>query len=265
MLRTARESFSRPGGRRDAGVTTSASGRELAAKARLDEERRFALRRRATSRSGFARGPSALGVVDGADDLGVVDPSEIHGGDCEVGVTELSLYDKQRDTLARHLYRVRVAKLVRRDRRLTPARAAAVWSCARTPAGAHGRPRVGPRRMQNNAPTGREERRATHGASWSQGPAVHPDFATLAAFAASDQDRASAGVEVALGERERLADPQTSAPEHDNQAAESYALGVVTAGVHDGDDLLDAGWVCRVAQTLVFGAGAQHGRRAASR
>ncbi len=29
------------------------------------------------------------------------------------------------------------------------------WSCERTPAGAHGRPAVGPRRTQNKAPTGR--------------------------------------------------------------------------------------------------------------
>src|SRR6516225_10428039 len=43
-------------------------------------------------------------------------------------------------------------------------------------------------------------------------PAVHPDLAALAAFPAANQDRAASRVQVALLERERLADQQTCAP-----------------------------------------------------
>jgi hypothetical protein len=54
-------------------------------------------------------------VMDGGDDLGVVDPAQVAGGDGEVGMPELSLDHEQRDPLARHLHRVRVSKLVRRE------------------------------------------------------------------------------------------------------------------------------------------------------
>lgn len=40
------------------------------------------------------------------------------------------------------------------------------------------------------------------------GPAVHADLATLVALAMADDHRSRASVEVGLGERERLADPQ---------------------------------------------------------
>jgi len=53
--------------------------------------------------------------VDGVDDLGAVDALEVDRGDAEVGVSELALDDDQRDALARHLDRVRVAELVRRE------------------------------------------------------------------------------------------------------------------------------------------------------
>jgi hypothetical protein len=51
-------------------------------------------------------------LVDGLDDLGVVDPAEVSGCDREVGVTELALDHDQRDPLARHLNSVRVPQLV---------------------------------------------------------------------------------------------------------------------------------------------------------
>jgi hypothetical protein len=38
--------------------------------------------------------------VDGVDDLGVIDPAQIGGGDSEIGVPELTLDDNQRDTFA---------------------------------------------------------------------------------------------------------------------------------------------------------------------
>ena len=54
-------------------------------------------------------------IVDGLDDLGVIDPSQVSGGDREVCVTELSLDHDQRDPLARHLNRMRVSELMRRE------------------------------------------------------------------------------------------------------------------------------------------------------
>jgi hypothetical protein len=41
--------------------------------------------------------------VDGVDSLGVVDSTQVRGGDPEIGMTELALDDEQRDTLAGHL------------------------------------------------------------------------------------------------------------------------------------------------------------------
>jgi hypothetical protein len=38
--------------------------------------------------------------VDGVDDLGVVNPAQVRGGDPEIGMPELALYDQQRDSLA---------------------------------------------------------------------------------------------------------------------------------------------------------------------
>jgi len=55
------------------------------------------------------------GFVDGVDDLGVVDAAEIHRGNGKVRVPELTLNHEQGDTLARHLHRVRVTQLVRRE------------------------------------------------------------------------------------------------------------------------------------------------------
>jgi hypothetical protein len=54
-------------------------------------------------------------VVDRVDDLGVVDPLQVGGGNTEVGVAELPLDDVQGHALARHLDGVGVAQLVRRE------------------------------------------------------------------------------------------------------------------------------------------------------
>jgi hypothetical protein len=51
-------------------------------------------------------------LMDRVDDLGVVDPAQVRGGDLDIGMTELALYDKQRDPLAGHLDRVGMAELV---------------------------------------------------------------------------------------------------------------------------------------------------------
>ena len=71
---------------------------------------------------------------------------------------ELALDDQQRDALARHLHSMSMAELMRREPPSHLRASGGVMKLHRTPAGAHGRPRVGPRRMQNNARTGSEER-----------------------------------------------------------------------------------------------------------
>src|SRR5215210_351667 len=55
-------------------------------------------------------------------------------------------------------------------------------------------------------------------------PVVHPHLAAPAALAAPHQQRTAPRIELGLGERERLTDPQTSAPEHDDQAAQPVAV-----------------------------------------
>lgn len=53
--------------------------------------------------------------MDGADDLVAVDALEMNAGDAEVGVSELALDHDERDALVRHLDRVSVSKLMRRE------------------------------------------------------------------------------------------------------------------------------------------------------
>jgi hypothetical protein len=56
-------------------------------------------------------------------------------------------------------------------------------------------------------------------------PRVHADLATLAALATAHEDRAAHAIKVALGKRERFADPQAGAPQHDDQAAHPRPSG----------------------------------------
>jgi len=51
-------------------------------------------------------------LMHGLDDLGVVDAAQVSRGDREVCVPELSLDHDERDPLARHLHRMRVAQLM---------------------------------------------------------------------------------------------------------------------------------------------------------
>ena len=53
--------------------------------------------------------------MDGADDLAAVDALEIDAGDAEGGVSELALDHDEWDALVRHLDRVSVPKLMRRE------------------------------------------------------------------------------------------------------------------------------------------------------
>jgi hypothetical protein len=46
-------------------------------------------------------------------------------------------------------------------------------------------------------------------------------------------------------------DPQSRTPENHDQAAQPTAVRTVSGRAHDGDDLLDLGWIGGVAQALV--------------
>jgi hypothetical protein len=87
--------------------------------------------------------------VDGLDDLGAVNPTQIRGGHREVGMTELALDHQQREPLAGHLDGVRVPELVRREPAADARSLGGATELAADPTDAHGRPRVGPRSTQN--------------------------------------------------------------------------------------------------------------------
>src|SRR5215207_7832951 len=74
--------------------------------------------RRPLAQAGAGRQRRRRAGADGFDDLAVVDPLQLDGGDAEVRVTELSLDHVQWHAFACHLDRVRVSELVRSE---TPA------------------------------------------------------------------------------------------------------------------------------------------------
>ena len=99
-------------------------------------------------------GVAGAGVVHGVDDLRVVDSLEIDRGGPEVGMPELALDDSPLGRPhAPSPQHVRMAKLVGRRRAAYRGPCALLRSSRRT-AGDHGRPRLGPCRIQNRGPTG---------------------------------------------------------------------------------------------------------------
>src|SRR5829696_7526477 len=120
-------------------------------------------------------------------------------------------------------------------RRRTSASRATRRSSERAAAAALGRPR---RHIDDaeQRPDGQLDPRLEPGRELLPGPVVHADLTAAAALAAPHQQRAAARVQVGLGERERLADAQTGAPQHDHQAAQPAAVDTVAGVAHDGDD-----------------------------
>jgi hypothetical protein len=100
------------------------------------------------------------------------------------------------------------------------------------------RPRVDPSITQNNAPGGSDTRTVTQAASCSKAELVHAGLAPLIAFAVADQQRPTALIDVGLVERQRLGDPQPTAPEHRDQRPDAPAVAVMTGLAHDDNDLL---------------------------
>jgi hypothetical protein len=85
-------------------------------------------------------------------------------------------------------------------------------------------------------------------------PAVHADLAALIALAVADEQRSAVGIEVGFIKRERFADPQPGAPEHNDDAAQPDTVGTISGSAHHGDDLLDARWVRWIPNPLCCAA-----------
>jgi hypothetical protein len=66
-----------------------------------------------------------------------------------------------------------------------------------------------------------------------------------------DQDRAAALVQIGLGQRERLLDPQTGTPQHHNQGVEPMTVAIIPGLAHHRDDLVDWRRVGGVGLALV--------------
>src|SRR5581483_9101124 len=146
------------------------------------------------------------------DDFGVVDPSQVAGGDGEVGMPELSLDYEQRDTLARHLHRVRVTELVRREPATDPGYRGGVMQLSADP-GRSAWPPACRATQHTEEPADRQfPAELQPGIEVRPRPAVHPDLTPLVALPVTDDQGATAGVEVCLLEDERFADSQPGAP-----------------------------------------------------
>jgi hypothetical protein len=164
---------------------------------------------------------------------------------------ELALDHHERDTFVRHLDRVCVAQLVWREAASDARRGGCVMqllACGRCfPASAGGR-------AVDHAQERSDRELASDlepGVELLPCPAVHPDFAALAAFPVPNEHGAAATVQVALLEGERFTDAQPGTPQQDDQRAKPVSVGTVTDCAHDSDDLLDGRWIGRVLLALV--------------
>ena len=82
-------------------------------------------------------------------------------------------------------------------------------------------------------------------------PRVHPHLTTSITFPMADQQTASALVQVGLSEHERLMDPQTGSPQHNNQTPHPPPVTAVSGLAHDRNDLVNRGRICRIPPALV--------------
>jgi hypothetical protein len=136
---------------------------------------------------------------------------------------------------------------------ITKVRSSSATRCSwlRIPAFAHGCPRVGPRRMQNSAPTGRLRRSSRHGSSCAHAQRSIPTSRRLPPLPRCTSSAPRSGSRsVSVGASASLIRSR-SAPEHGYHAAHSEPVGVIARGVHDGDDLLDGRRIRRITTTFV--------------
>jgi hypothetical protein len=66
-----------------------------------------------------------------------------------------------------------------------------------------------------------------------------------------DQRAAATLVQIRLGERKGLVDPNARAPQHNDQTAHPPAVTSASGLAHDRDDLVDRGRIRRVPAALV--------------
>ena len=132
--------------------------------------------------------------MDGADDLAAVDALEVDACDAKVGVSELALDHHQRDALVRHLDRMSVPQLMRREATPHARRSGGMVQLfargRRLPAAACGRSVDHSQQRPDWELAADLEPRV----ELLPGPAVHPDLATLAAFATPDEHRAARAI-----------------------------------------------------------------------
>jgi hypothetical protein len=114
------------------------------------------------------------------------------------------------------------------------------------------RPAVGPWITQNSEPTGRVARISCHRVNWVPCPAVHSDLAAASSLPPADDEGPAGAVKVGLGEVERFADPQPSAPQDDDQRPQAGAVRTLAGGTQDGDDLFDRWRVSRETEAFVL-------------
>ena len=144
-----------------------------------------------------------------------------------------------------------------------PASTARWRSSARPAVADHARPRVGPSITQNSSPGGSDVRSAVQPVKTDHAQGVHPDLATPVTLPMPDQQTPSPLVQVRLGQRERLMDPQTGSPQHNDHPPHPPTVTTVCGVAHEGDDLIDRGRIRRVPVALVRWdpAGAMGGHR----
>src|ERR1700752_2359815 len=145
--------------------------------------------------------------MDGADDLAAIDALQVDAGDPEIGVPKLTLDHDQRNGLVRHLDRMSMAQLVRREPPSHTRRGGGMMQL------------LARRGCLPPAAIGRSVDHTQHCAEWKLAtdlyprlellprPTIHPDLATLAALPTPDEYGAARSVQIALLQRERFADP----------------------------------------------------------
>jgi hypothetical protein len=82
-------------------------------------------------------------------------------------------------------------------------------------------------------------------------PAIHAGLAPSAALTLAHEYRPTTAVEVALGERQRLADPESRPPKDDHEAPQAQPVPSAARGAHDGNNLLDVRRIRGIAQAFI--------------
>src|SRR5829696_4559981 len=142
-------------------------------------------------------------------------------------------------------------------RRLTPALPARRRNCVRTEGADHGSPAVGPRRTQRSGPTGSPARSSSQGRSRCQPHSSMPASRRRPPLPRRTRIAPRPGLEIPLGERQRLRDPQSGPPEHRDQGARANAGRPLAGLAHHRPDLLHAGRVGGITAPLVPGRSAR--------